>query len=59
MIHFWAFFFTTIFAALMDTRMKNFYQSFICLVFFAVGVIGVMISVLVWAVSYLVNVVRN
>jgi hypothetical protein len=59
MIHFWVFFFISIFSALRETRVKNFYQSFICFVFFAAGVVGVVISLFVWVVLAITSALKN
>ena len=59
MIQVWMFFFASVFAVLVDKGMKDPLQSLLCFALFAVGVIGVFVSLLIWAVTVLVGAVRN
>jgi hypothetical protein len=59
MTHFWAFFFTTVFAMLREVRAKNFYHSFIYFSLFVVGIIGMVISLMAYLVSMFINSLKN
>ena len=59
MIHFWAFFLMTILSMLLEVRAKNFYQSFIYFALFAVGIMGLLISLFAYLVSMLIHSIKH